>query len=142
MRLAKLVACFAVCAAVTAAPAAFGQSGVRIPERGEPGLDPSFARGWLAPGYDRFGFAYYAPYQWREAAGFMPGSRMRWSYDFSERGSLGMGVANGMYLEQDRPVSRFGRYLFSPLWSLTPEQSRHNAGGLPPRARLRRRPPC
>ena len=30
-------------------------SGLRLPERSEPGLDPNFARGWLAPEFDRFG---------------------------------------------------------------------------------------
>jgi hypothetical protein len=36
-------------AGLVASASAFGQSGLRLPERGEPGLDPSFARGWLAP---------------------------------------------------------------------------------------------
>jgi hypothetical protein len=133
---ARLLARFALCVALAAAPAVLAQSGVRVPERGEPGLDPSFARGWLAPDYDRFGFAYYAPYQWREAAGFTPGSRMRWSYDFGGRGSLGMGLANGMYLEQDRQVSLFGGYLFSPSWSLNAEMSRDTAGIRPPDFRI------
>jgi len=46
-------------AGLLAAVPAFGQSGLRLPERGEPGLDPSFARGWLAPEHDRFGFSAY-----------------------------------------------------------------------------------
>src|SRR5213082_2875767 len=75
-----------------AAVPAFGQSGLRLPERGEPGLDPSFARGWLAPEYDRFGFA---AYQWRDAYGFAPIPRMQWSYAFGERGSLSMSLASG-----------------------------------------------
>src|SRR5436190_1273263 len=75
---------------ITAMPA-FAQSGLRLPERGEPGLDPSFARGWLAPEYDRFGFA---PYQWRDAYGFAPTPRMRWSYAFGERASLSMSYAS------------------------------------------------
>ena len=42
---------------------AIGQSGLHLPDRGEPGLDASFARGWLAPEYDRFGFT--TSYHWR-----------------------------------------------------------------------------
>src|SRR3954462_12622148 len=87
---------------------AHAQSGLRLPERGEPGIDPSFARGWLAPDYDNFGFARS---HWRGASGYVPGSRMSLSFSFSGRGSLGMGVVNGRdFLEQDRQVSLFGRY--------------------------------
>ena len=48
-----------VIALVAAAPA-FGQSGLRVPERSEPGIDPGFARGWLAPEFDRFGLFTHA----------------------------------------------------------------------------------
>src|ERR671926_1944940 len=81
---------------------AFSQSGLRVPERAEPGLDPTFARGWLAPDYDRFGFVYSTPYWWREAAGYSQGPRINWSYSFSQRYSLGMALANGREIDQDR----------------------------------------
>ena len=51
---------------------AFAQSGLRLPQQDEPGLDPSFARGWLSPGYDRYGSALH---NWREQVGFAPGQR-------------------------------------------------------------------
>ena len=124
----KLAAPVVLCVALAAALPAFAQSGLRLPERGEPGLDPSFARGWLAPGYDNFGFARY---QWREATGFTPGARMNWSYSFSGRGSLGMSVVNGRDLEQDRQLSLFGRYWLSPDWALSAEMLRE-PGGLRP----------
>ncbi|TAK86574.1 MAG: hypothetical protein EPO20_06770, partial [Betaproteobacteria bacterium] len=54
--------------ALTVAAPAFAQSGLRVPERGEPGLDPAFARGWLAPDFDRFGFAY----PWKDMIGLAP----------------------------------------------------------------------
>ena len=56
----RFFAWVALCAALCAAQGALAQAGLRIPDRGE-GLDPTFARGWLAPDYDRFGFAYYTP---------------------------------------------------------------------------------
>ena len=121
----KFAAPFVLCVALAAALPAFAQSGLRLPERGEPGLDPSFARGWLAPDYDRFGFARH---QWREAAGFTPGARMNWSYSFSGRGSLGMALANGRDLEQERQLSVIGRYWLSPDWSLNAEVSREPSG--------------
>jgi hypothetical protein len=125
----RFLAAFAL---LVAAPAAFAQSGLRLPERGEQGLDPSFARGWLAPDYDRFGFA-YPQYQWRDAPGFTFGSRMHWSYSFSERYSLGMAVGNGRDLEQqDRQFSLVGRYSLSTNWSLNAEMMRDPAGGLRP----------
>lgn len=93
---------FAFVAAVLGALPAFGQSGLRVPERGEPGLDPSFARGWLAPEYDRFGFA---AYQWRDTYGFAPSPRMEGS-------------------------SVFGRYRVSPSWSVSAESLSRDASGL------------
>ena len=107
---------------------AFAQSGLRLPERGEQGLDPSFARGWLAPEYDRFGFA---AYQWRDAYGFAPTPRMRWSYAFGERGSLSMSYANLRESEfEPRPLSVFGRYWLSPDWALSAESLSRDPTGL------------
>lgn len=121
---AWLVLCIALCAA----QGALAQAGLRVPDRAEPGLDPSFARGWLAPDYDRFGFAYYTP--WRDA-GLSPGSRMHWSYAFGQRGSFGMSLANGRDFEQERQVSLFGRYWFSTDWAFSAEMSRDSTGARP-----------
>src|SRR6185436_13011077 len=89
--------------AALAAGQALAQAGLRVPERSEPGLDPSFARGWLAPEYDRFGFA---AYQWREIYGFAPGPRMRWSYAFGERADLSMSLASPREWDlESRPLS-------------------------------------
>jgi hypothetical protein len=103
-----------------AAAPAYGQSGLRVPGRSEPGLDPTFARGWLAPEFDRFGFA---AYHWA------PGQRMNWSYSFGERTSLGLSMsARDMEYDQ-RNVSVFGRYWFSPDWAVSAEsQSREPTG--------------
>jgi hypothetical protein len=102
---------------------AFGQSGLRLPERGEPGLDPTFARGWLAPEYDRFGFA---AYHWRP--------RGQWSYSFSDRANLSMSLASagaGRESELDpRPLSLFGRYWFSPDWAVSAESLSRDPTGL------------
>ena len=105
----------------------FAQSGLRLPLHGEPGLDPTFARGWLAPDYDRFGFALH---NWREAVGFAPGQRMHWSYALNERGSLGMWIGNGTYLDEQRQVSLYGRYSLSPDWALSAETLSRDASGL------------
>lgn len=111
-----------------AALPAFGQAGLRLPERGAQGLDPSFARGWLAPEYDRFGFA---AHHWRDAYGFVPNPRMQWSYSFSERGSLSMSFANLRESESEpRPVSVFGRYWFSPDWAVSAESLSRDTTGL------------
>ena len=118
----------AVLAALFAALPAFAQSGLRLPERGEPGLDPSFARGWLAPEYDRFGFA---TYHWRDAYGFAASPRMRWSYTFGERGSVSMALSNGRDAEFDqRPLSVFGRYWFAPDWAVSAESLSRDTTGL------------
>lgn len=106
---------------------AHGQSGLRLPQRGEPGLDPSFARGWLAPEYDHFGFA---TFRWREDAGFGPAQRMQWSYSFSDRGSLGMSLAERRQLEEQRQLSLFGSYWLSPDWAVSAETLGRDAGGL------------
>jgi hypothetical protein len=116
-------------AAYFSALPAFGQAGLRLPERGEPGLDPTFAKGWLAPEYDRFGFA---AYQWRDAYGFAPNPRMQWSYALGERGSLTMSLANNAReAELDhRPVSVYGRYWFAPDWAVSAESMSRDATGL------------
>jgi hypothetical protein len=115
-------------AALVAAAPTWAQSGLRVPERAEPGLDPSFARGWLAPEYDRFGFA---AYQWREIYGFAPGPRMRWSYAFGERADLSMSLASPRDSDlEPRPLSVFGRYWFSPDWAVSAESQSRDATGL------------
>jgi hypothetical protein len=98
-----------VCAALAVALPAFGQSGLRVPERGEPGLDPSFARGWLAPEFDRFGFANFP-------------QRAQWSYSFGERNSLGMSYNSGRDVDASpSQFGLFGRYWFSQNWSFSAE---------------------
>src|SRR5437868_14930996 len=110
------------------ASAAFGQSGLRLLDRGEPGLDPSFARGWLAPEYDRFGFA---AYHWRDVYRFAAGPRMRWSYAFGERASLSMSLASPRDWDYEaRPLSLFGRYSLSPEWAVSAESLSRDASGL------------
>jgi len=104
------------------------QSGLRPPDRGELGIDPSLARGWLAPEYDRFGFA---AHQWREGLGFAPASRMRWSYEFGERASLSMSLANSRETDlEPRPLALYGRYWFSPNWAFSAESMSRDPGGL------------
>jgi hypothetical protein len=127
--LGRFSAWLLLCATLVAAQGAAAQASLRLPERAEPGLDPSFARGWLAPEYDRFGFAYYTP--WREGS-VTPGSRLNWSYAFSNRGSVGMGVANNRDLEQERQMSLFGRYWFAPDWAFSAEMLSRDATGLRP----------
>ena len=127
MSLGRFSAGFAFCFALLSAQGAAAQA-LRVPDRAEPGLDPSFARGWLAPDSDRFGFAYYTP--WREGA--TPGSRLNWSYAFGQRGSFGMGVANSPSLDQDRQVSLFGRYSLTPDWAFSAEMLSRDATGLRP----------
>jgi hypothetical protein len=106
---------------------AFAQSGLRLPLHGEPGLDPTFARGWLAADYDRFGFALH---NWREAVGFAPGQRMHWSYTLNDRGSLGMWMGNGAYLDEQRQVSLYGRYSLTADWALSAETLSRDPSGL------------
>ena len=115
-------------AGLLAAASAWAQSGLRLPERAEPGLDPSFARSWLAPEYDRFGFA---AYQWRDIYGFAPGPRMRWSYAFGERADLSMSLASPREWDlEQRPLSVFGRYWFSPDWAVSAESLSRDPTGL------------
>jgi hypothetical protein len=105
----------------------FAQSGLRLPQQVEPGLDPTFARGWLAPDFDRFGFALHS---WREAVGFAPGQRMHWSYTLNDRGSLGMWMANGRDLEEQRQLSLYGRYSLTADWALSAETLSRDPSGL------------
>lgn len=113
------------CIAFGVALPAPGQDGLRLPARGEPGLDPSFAAGWLSPGRDRGGFERY---HWRDAIGFAPTQRMQWSYTFGQHSSLGMSVANGrdfdaspIFGAETRQYGLFGRYSLAPDWSLNAE---------------------
>jgi hypothetical protein len=98
--------------------AAFGQPGLRVPERGEPGIDPAFARGWLAPDFDRFGFA-------------SSSQRTNWSYSFGERASLGLSMGPARDIEYDqRQLSLFGRYWFAQDWAVSAENLSREANGL------------
>jgi hypothetical protein len=115
-----------VAIALVAAAPAYAQSGLRPPERSEPGIDPTFARGWLAPEFDRFGFA---SYQWKEA-GSAPSQRMNWSYTFSDRTSLGLSVNSRDFDYDQRNVSVYGRYWFSPDWAVSAEGQSREATGL------------
>ena len=130
--LARIVAVAALFAA-SVLPAS-AQS-LRLPQRAEPGLDPSFARGWLAPTYDPYGFANS---HWKDAGGFVPSSRLNWSYALGERGSLGMSYSGGTYASGSYdPASldgqRYGlsgRYALSPDWSVSAEALSRDPGGL------------
>ena len=113
--------------ALLGASQALAQSGLRLPQHGEPGLDPTFARGWLAPDYDRFGFALN---HWREAVGFAPGQRMHWSYTLSGGTSLGMSMGNGAFIDENRQLSVYGRYTLTPDWALSAETLSRDAAGL------------
>jgi len=116
-----------LCAGQAFAPV-FAQSGLRLPQQGEPGLDPTFARGWLAPDYDRFGTALH---NWREAVGFSPGQRMQWSYTFSDRSSLGMWMGNSReMLEEQRQLSLYGRYSLTQDWALSAETLSRDASAM------------
>ena len=113
---------------ILCASQASAQSGLRLPQQGEPGLDPTFARGWLAPDYDRFGFALY---NWREAVGFAPGQRMHWSYTLNDRSSLSMSMNSGAYyLDDNRQVSLYGHYSLTADWALSAETLSRDASGL------------
>ena len=103
---------------------ALGQS-LRLPDRGEQGLDPTFARGWLAPDFDRFGFAHS---HWKESS--LAAQRMNWSYSLSERSSLGLSMGASREFDYDpRQLSVFGRYWFAQDWAVSAEtQSREPTG--------------
>ncbi len=111
-----------------ASGAALAQSGLRLPERDAPGLDPAFARAWLAPEYDRFGFA---SQPWRGGLGFSAAQRMQWSYDLTRSASFSMSYRNGRESDLEaRPLSLFGRYWLSAEWALSAESMSRDAGGL------------
>jgi hypothetical protein len=114
----------AVVIALAAVAPAYAQSGLRVPERSEPGIDPGFARGWLAPEFDRFGFASY------QAMGFAPAQRMNWSYSFGERTSLGLSVNSRDYDYDPRALSVFGRYWFANDWAVSAESLSREPTGL------------
>ncbi len=119
---------FALGVALSAAVPAYAQSGLRVPQRGEPGLDPALARGGLAVDPDRVGFATYS---WREAVGLAPSPRMQLSYFFGDRGSLGMSYINGRESEYDaRQYSLFGRYWFAHDWAVSAEALSRDTPGL------------
>lgn len=112
---------------VLASAAALAQAGLRVPQRDTPGLDPAFARAWLAPQYDRFGFA---SQPWRDGLGF-PAARMQWSYDLTGSASLSMSYMDRRESDLEaRPLSLFGRYWLSREWALSAESMSRDAGGL------------
>ena len=112
--------------ALAAAAPVYAQSGLRLPERSEPGIDPGFARGWLAPEFDRFGFASYQAL----GMGFAPSQRMHWSYSFGERTSLGLSVNGRDYDYDHRNLSVFGRYWFANDWAVSAESLSREPTGL------------
>jgi hypothetical protein len=122
-----------LCAATLALSAsAIAQSGLRLPQHDEPGLDPAFARGWLLPEYDRFGFA---SQPWRDGLGFAPAKRMNWSYELTDRAHLSMSYTSlpsvrDSDLTVRPPLSLFGRYWLSSDWSLSAESASRDASGL------------
>ena len=109
-----------VVGALLSASSAFGQSGLRLTDRGESGLDPSFARGWLAPEYDRFGFA--NSYPWRP--------RNEWSSAVVDHGNLGLSLTRKDSEFDQRPMSVFGRYWFSQDWAVSAESLSRDTTGL------------
>jgi hypothetical protein len=115
------------CSALATALPALGEEGLKLPARAEPGLDPSFAAGWLNPERDRLGFERF---HWRDAIGFTPTQRMQWSYPVGQHSSLGMSVVSGrdfdaspIYGAETRQYSLFGRYSLAQDWSLNAETS-------------------
>ena len=131
MRAKAALSVFCVVAALTASQV-LAQAGLRVPERSEPGLDPAFARGWLAPEYDRFGFL---AYQLRDPAAAAPGQRMSWAYSVSPRADFSLTYSNGgsRDFDYDRQVSLYGRWWFSPEWALSAETAARDQPGFLPR---------
>lgn len=129
MRTAKLALLpIVLCTGLLAAGAAFAQAGLRLPQRGEPGLDPVFARNWVTSEFDRYGFALHP---WRDMMGFTPKERRNWSYSFGERGNLGMSLLNGREFDpESRQYSLFGRYSISQDWALSAETLSRDPAGL------------
>src|SRR5262245_8889191 len=100
-----------------AAPA-LAQGTLMLPQRDVPGLDPSLARSWLSPDYS--------------LQRFTSGQRPNWSYQFSERGSLGMSLYSSRELDLDtRQMSLYGRYSFSPTWAFSAETQLREPGSVP-----------
>ena len=122
----RFALCLVAVALVAAAPV-HGQSGLRLPERSEPGLDPGFARGWLAPEFDRFGFA---SHHWKDSIGFTPAQRMNWSYTFGGGSSLGLSLSGREFDYDQRSLSVFGRYWFAPDWAVSAETLSREPTGL------------
>jgi hypothetical protein len=119
------VATFSLLAALTAGEV-LAQAGLRVPDRTEPGLDPAFARGWLAPEYDRFGFA---AYQWRDGLGYAPLPRATWAYSISPRADFSLSYSN----VDSGQVSVFGRWWFSSDWALSAETATRDQPGFLPK---------
>ncbi|HEX6267158.1 MAG TPA: hypothetical protein VFZ81_09715 [Burkholderiales bacterium] len=117
----------ALAVALAVALPVLAQSGLRVPERGEQGLDPAFARGWLAPDFDRFGFA---STHWKDSLGLTPSQRMNWSYTFGNRHSLGLSLGGVREYDYEREVSLYGRYWFAPEWALSAEAISREGSGL------------
>src|SRR5262245_60046882 len=114
--------------AALAAGQAFAQAGLRVPERAEPGLDPSFARGRRAPGDDRFGLRHC---QRRDAPRFPPATPpMSWAYSFGTRADVSLSYNSAYDYGQ---VSLFGRWWFSPDWALSAETTSRDQPGFLPR---------
>jgi hypothetical protein len=116
----------AACIALGATASALGQSGLR-PIAAPEGLDPAFAGGWLAAEPVQLGIA---GSHWRDL-GYTPGQRLNWSYDFNERGSLGLAYTsarelfspgyNAWYGAESRGFSLFGRYSLNGDWAVGAE---------------------
>lgn len=112
---------------------AFGQDGLRLPERtGGSGLDPSYASGWWAE-RDRLGFA---PNNWRDAIGFTPNARVQWSYPLGQY-SVGMSMASGRDYEgapifgaETRQYGVMGRFALSTDWSVNAEAISREPGAV------------
>ena len=112
-----------------AATAVQAQSGLRVPQRGEPGLDPAYARGWLAPDFDRFGFAR----QWREHFRLGGGRGPDWGLRIGGRNGLSLSLEGGKELDysaEERRLSLFGRYSFGEDWAVSAETMSRDASGL------------
>ena len=115
-----------------AAPAALAEDGLKATYRG-PGIDPSFAPGWLNPERERLGFA---SFHWRDSIGFAPTARVQWAYPVGHS-SFGMSVASGKDFDSApvvgvdaRQYGFFGRYSLAPDWSLSAETVSRDPGTL------------
>ena len=125
---AKPIRALLCCLMLASSAGALAQSGLRVPQRDQPGLDPAFARSWQLPEYDRFGFA---SQPWRDGLGFLPAQRMQWSYDLTRRASFSMSYVSPRAPELEaRPLSLFGRYWLSSEWAVSAESMSRDATGL------------